>query len=342
MRNYREPVRLKRRSVWPIALVVFVFTSLSVALGAVTAVNHSIDAVHVVPELSKVLSPPTPGIVNYLMVGSDSRSGFSSPADDPYAVGSESLGLGQRSDTMIVMRYDAKSGSISLLSVPRDLYVPISGAGKDDRINSAFSRGPDILVKTVQNVLGIPIHHYLEVDLLGFQRVVDAIKGVNICVPHSARDTHIGLILLYPGCYQMNGQLALAYARSRFYEEKIDGEWHIDGTSDIGRSTRQRAFIIAMIKQSAKYAAAHPFETSSILRDLAKSIRVDPSLEITKFARRMRKVADGTSTSFKLPVENARVDHQDVLTLLQDTAAPILKYFAGKGPMPADGQTTVS
>ena len=333
---------MNRRSVWPIALVVFIFTSLSVALGAVTAVNHSIDAVHVVPELSKVLSPPTPGIVNYLMVGSDSRSGFATAADDPYAVGSEKDELGQRSDTIIVMRYDSKSGSMSLRSVPRDLYVPISGSGKEDRINSAFSRGPDVLVKTVQNVLGIPIHHYLEVDLLGFQRVVNAIKGVRICVPHSARDQHIGLILLYPGCYTMDGHLALAYARSRYYEEKIDGEWHIDGTSDIGRSTRQRAFIIAMIKQSAQYAAAHPFETSGILEDLAKSIRVDPGLDITKFARRMRKVADGNSASFKLPVENARVDHQDVLNLLEDAAAPLLSYFAGKGPMPADGQTSAS
>lgn len=321
------------------ALAVFVFTSLSVALGAVTAVNKTIDAVNIVPDLEVALSPPTSGVVNYLMVGSDSRSGFSTPADDPFAVGSEQDGLGQRSDTMIVMRYDAKTETVALLSIPRDLYVPISGAGKDDRINSAFTRGPDVLVKTVQNVLGIPIHHYLEVNLLGFQRVVDAIKGVNICVPHSARDRKIGLILLYPGCYQMNGQLALAYARSRYYEQKIKGEWVIDGTSDIGRSTRQREFVAAMLKQSAKYVAAHPFEASGILNDLAESIRVDGNLELMQFARRMQKVADGNVDSFKLPVENARVEGQSVLILLEDTAAPTLQFFAGTGPKPAVDQT---
>ena len=334
-------MRLQRRSVWPVALVVFVFTSLSVALGAVTAVNHKIDSVNVVPELATALSPPTAGIVNYLMVGSDSRSGFASPADDPFAVGSEDLGLGQRSDTMIVLRYDSGSGSIALLSIPRDLYVSISGAGKDDRINSAFSRGPDVLVKTVQTALGIPIHHYLEVSLLGFKQVVDAIKGVEICVPHSARDQKIGLILLYPGCYRMDGALALAYSRSRYYEEKIDGEWVIDGTSDIGRSTRQRAFIVAMIKQTAKYAAAHPFETSDLISSLAEAVRVDPNLDLMTFARRMRKVADGVSESFQLPVENARIDGQSVLVLMQDSAAPIIQYFAGNGPKPVDGQTPV-
>ena len=137
----------------------------------------------------------------------------------------------------------------------------------------------------------------------------------------------------------MDGALALAYARSRFYEQKIDGKWEIDGTSDIGRSTRQRAFIVAMIKQSAQYAAAHPFKTSSILEDLAQAVRVDPALDLMKFARRMRKVADGTADSFQLPVENARIDGQSVLILMQDSAAPILQFFAGQGPKPVDGQT---
>jgi hypothetical protein len=55
----------------------------------------------------------------------------------------------------------------------------------------------------------------------------------------------------------------------------------------------------------------------------------------------MRKVADGVSESFQLPVENARIDGQSVLILMQDSAAPIIQYFAGNGPKPVDGQTPV-
>ena len=85
-------------------------------------------------------------------------------------------------------------------------------------------------MQTVQQALGIPIHHYVEVDFSGFKDLVDAIGGVEMCFDFPAQDVNTGLYFAEPGCDVLDGVQALAYARSRHYEEFRDGEWHEDGT----------------------------------------------------------------------------------------------------------------
>ena len=112
-------------------------------------------------------------------------------------------GEGGRSDTIMILRRDPDNGA-SLLSIPRDLWVPIAGTGDDGKINWAYIGGPRRLAETITQALGIPIHHYVEVDFAGFQRLVDEIGGVEICVEYAAEDTNSGLVL-QPGCQTLDG-----------------------------------------------------------------------------------------------------------------------------------------
>ena len=205
--------------------------------GTLVAARDAIDTVARTPGVAEVLSPETAEVENFLLVGSDSRAGADPDSPDAGGIGTEADVSGSRSDTIMVMRRDKATGVASLLSIPRDLWVDIPGRGHS-RINSAYNDGPAVLVQTVQQALGIPIHHYMEVDFFGFKDIVDALGGVEICFDYPARDEHTGLYVAEPGCHVLDGVQALAYARSRHYQEyREDGDWHEDGTSDARRST---------------------------------------------------------------------------------------------------------
>ena len=159
------------------AIAIAAVVGVAGATGVVSATNHKADSVEKVDVLADVVVEKQTGWENYLLVGSDTREGADPSDPDFGGIGSVEETGGKRSDTIMVMHVDHDAGRASLVSLPRDLYVPIAGADKSDRINSAFSRGPDVLVDTVQQSLGIPINHYIEVDFQGFKRLVDAIGG---------------------------------------------------------------------------------------------------------------------------------------------------------------------
>ena len=113
-------------------------------------------------------------------------------ADDPARDGRGNVG-GLRSDTVMILRVEPGAERASLLSLPRDLWVPLAGGG-NQRINSAIQNGgPSELIDTIEQYFGIPIHHYVQVDFAGFQELVDVVDGVSVYFPAPARDTHSGL-----------------------------------------------------------------------------------------------------------------------------------------------------
>lgn len=126
--------------------------------------------------LSEVKAPTEP--FNVLVVGSDSREKISK--NDPSASGmlGKDAPPGQRSDSLMVARIDLENERIDLLSIPRDLWVPISGKDKEQRINTAYLVSAQTTVDTIEKQLGIPINHFAEVDFSGFRALVDALGGV--------------------------------------------------------------------------------------------------------------------------------------------------------------------
>jgi LCP family protein required for cell wall assembly len=126
-----------------------------------------------------------------------------------------------------------------MVSLPRDLRATVSG--RTNKLNAAFALGgPDLLVKTVEETTGLPIHHYAEVDFAGFLKVVDAVGGVRLCNRSGRRlDDAYANLHMPPGCQQMNGVKALAFVRAR----------HVD--SDFGRIGRQQEFLRAVLDKVA-------------------------------------------------------------------------------------------
>jgi LCP family protein required for cell wall assembly len=188
--------------------------------------------------VASVSSPPnilTGERINVLLLGIDNGEAEVGP---------------YRSDTMIVATLDPKNHTGGMLSIPRDLYVPIPYPGiGQNRINTANffgdaykypGGGPALAVKTVEYNLGIPIHYYVRINFGGFVKIVDTLGGIDVDVPAPIDDPtypteNYGTMVLHipAGHLHMNGELALEYARSRHT------------TSDFDRSKRQRQIILA-------------------------------------------------------------------------------------------------
>ncbi|MEI8240636.1 MAG: LCP family protein, partial [Actinomycetota bacterium] len=298
------------------------------AAGILVASRRAVAAVQRVPKVDKVLSSSSPTIENYLLVGSDSRSG-----GDPNS-GQTGGVTGSRSDTIMVLRYDKASGKASLLSIPRDLWVTVPGHPSKRRINSAFNDGPDVLVRTVQTQLGIPVHHFVEIDFTGFEKLVNALGGITVCFAYPAKDANTGLDIARPGCHHLDGRQALAYARSRHYRELKNGRWVTDPTSDLGRSRRQRDFVDRCLQSAAAQVKANPFRAGELITAMSTGIRIDEALNPIDAAASLRSAVDSGLISYSLPVLNRTIDGNAVLEL-GSGADVVLAYFRGIGPPPA-------
>ena len=170
------------------------------------------------------------------------------------------------------------------MSIPRDLWVEIVGTGRSQRINTAYNDGPERLAATVSESLGIPIHHYVEVDFQGFKNIIDEIGGIEICVDLAARDANSGLEI-QPGCNILDGTMALAYARSRHYEEWDGTDWVEDPRADLGRIERQQFFIRSAVNYTLAQIGSSPFSSGDTVQAVAASVRIDPRLDPIKAAR---------------------------------------------------------
>ena len=233
--------------------------------------------------------------------------------------------VGCRVSRLLRVRY----GSVSL---PRDLWVDIAGRDSPSRINAAYNDGADVLAATITNELGIPINHVVDIDFFGFKELVDAADGAVICFDYATRDLNSGL-LQDPGCNRLDGVQALAYARSRHYEEFRDGDWQEDPRADLGRIERQQLFIASTVDATLERLAADPFLVSDLIDAVTESVRLDPALDPLGAAGTLRKAFGSGFTSYQLAVEGVTIDGHAVL-LLTDDAEPILDYFRGVGPPP--------
>ncbi len=301
-------------------------------IGIGRALDDSLADVRRELSLTSVLAEPDDRFVNYLVVGSDSRAG-ADPSDPDFAnVGGESDVQGRRSDTLIIVNVEKSSGIISLLSLPRDLWVTIGDSENTERINVAYREGAAVVVRTINRALGIPIHHYLEIDFQGFKNLVDAVGGVTVCVEHPSRDRNTGLYLR-PGCTNIDGVESLAYARSRYFEQRIDGEWRMDGTADIGRGKRQRLFMALLMETAVNRTLGDPFRAGAVMRGATSALLVDERLDMLEFAQLMRPAASGQLRRFSLDTYSDTVRGNSVLRLAE-SAGPVLAFYAGNGPAP--------
>ena len=272
-------------------------------------------------ELEGILAGSSGG-TNYLVVGTDSREGVASDAVNAGVIFGEDV-AGERTDTITVIRIE--DGVVSLLAIPRDLYLPIDGASPS-RINAAFARGgPASLIRTVQSELGIGIDHYLEVDFAGFLGLVDAFGGVTIEFPYPARDPKSGLDIPFAGPVKLDSSMALAFVRSRNYIELVDGVERRDPTSDLGRVQRQQQFLGALFAELGRTIS--PFTMLDALDAVAGNVRVDAGLSLND-ATRLGFVLRGASPSTAtVPTTPSVTGSGAQVLLLRAGAADVLDAF---------------
>ena len=155
--------------------------------------------------------------VNILIVGNNTRTGLA-PQDAQLFGSAQQVG-GARSDVTMVLHLDPATGAASLLSIPRDLFVPLpphSMSGAVGKIDAALNDGPDNLIAAVSGSLGIPIDHYVSINFDQFQNVIDAVGGISMNFPMPLKDSLSGLNVTRGGCQLLNGFQALAVVRGEF------------------------------------------------------------------------------------------------------------------------------
>jgi LCP family protein required for cell wall assembly len=253
-------------------------------LALAAALGYANDKLEQVQHLDlggDILDPPSedPGEPqNYLLVGTDSAARLDE--SDPAARVDE----GVLSDTIMVLRVDPDETQAQLLSFPRDLWVNIPNWG-ESKINAALSAGRDSLIATIQENFGIPINHYVEVDFLGFQELVDAVDGVPIYFDKPLRDTYTGLNVTSTGCVTLSTDQALAYVRSRHLDYYEDGSWQDDGSSDLGRISRQQDFIRRAIQRAIDKGVRNPITMNTLINAGLNSVSIDDTLVVDDLLR---------------------------------------------------------
>ena len=284
----------------------------------------------VVPVLTPTVADRSQPIT-FLLIGSDSREGLDSL---------ENFGPsgGERADVIILLRIVPDDGTAQMLSIPRDTYVEIPGHSKN-KINSAFAfGGAPLMVETVADFTGVPINHYVEVDFVGFKDIIDEIGGVELCVGNAARDTHSGL-KLDVGCQTLDGVMALAYARSRYYEEWDGSQWVVDPRADLGRIERQQLFMRAAVDGALRELQSSPFGSGDLVESVAESVRIDGRLDPFDAAETLRAAVQEGMRTYRIPVNPTTISGNSVVEL-DGGSQQVLDYFRGVGPAPTEYETT--
>lgn len=291
------------------------------ALGGWLYAQSVYDKIEKIP-LTDVLATGGTG-TNYLIVGSDTR--------DPQALAEAGLnpaafedGGGQRSDTMLLLRF--VDGKAKMMSIPRDLYIPIAETGGSAKVNSAYSGGgPRRLILTVGESLQIPVHHYMEVDFVSFAGLVDSLGGITIDFPNPAYDKNTGLNITQAGPNKLDGPQALAYVRSRHYIEVIDGRDKADPTSDLGRVQRQQTFLKAVFGKLGD--TRNPFSLASAAKDASGGLKVDDALGLTDALRLAWRLRSLDPEPVELPTRLGSNNAGSVLFLVDPDAQAALAQF---------------
>ena len=278
--------------------------------------------------------------MNVLVVGSDTRENIDQAGTDNFG-GTKEV-KGQRSDTIILLRVDPKKEQAAMLSIPRDLYVPIAGTNRSNRINTAFEAGEGRLIETVNDALGIPIDHYVQVDFNGLRGIVSAVGGVQIYSPARARDTVTGLNIPNPGCVTLDGNQALAYVRSRQYQYFENGKWRSDPTGDLGRIQRQQDFVRRVLKKANEKARGLNFPAiTRLVNNGIKNVQIDKGFkaaDIAALANRFRSLDPNAVQMLTIPTVPANVGGASVLRMKQPEAQQVIDTFLARTPQaPAPG-----
>lgn len=294
-----------------------------VALGALWAIRTGQDVLATAEtdaQVAVVLDESSGDDLTFLIVGSDSREGL----DDLTNFGPVG---GARGDVIMLVKVDSTDSSVQILSIPRDLWVEIPGYGSN-RINASYALGgSSLMVETIQQSLGIEVNHYIEVDFLGFAALVDELGGIEVAFPFAARDLKSGLDV-DAGSQTLDGDMALAYARSRTYQEYRNGSWVSVEANDIGRTQRQQEVVRAILSKLKRPGSIA--EAGAVAAAMAEHMVIDSGLatsSVGSLAWDYKGVLTSYIAGITFPTKGATIDGKSVLVALEPEASEVLATF---------------
>ena len=260
----------------------------------------------------------------WLLVGSDSRQGLTVEQQQALATGGDT-GNG-RTDTILVVHVPAfgSGTSTTVVSIPRDSYVPIPGYGRD-KINAAFAMGgAPLLAQTVEQATGLRIDHYAEIGFSGFAVLVDGLGGVTVCATAPIDDPLAG-INLPAGCQKLNGRDALGYVRSRATPR-----------ADLDRMVDQRRFMAALLRRVASPAVwLNPWRWYAVPHAAIDALTVDHDDHVWDLAR-LGWALHGSMTALTVPIgQLTSSDSGSVVMWDREKAATLFDALAADQPVPS-------
>jgi LCP family protein required for cell wall assembly len=334
--------RWRRRSIWALCTIV-VLAGLG-AGGIYFYAKYRYDQIKKVHSRHLVAQPADPMTpFNILLVGSDSRAFVGNNQTLGSEIGNAANAGGQRSDVTIVARFNPATKTVTVLSIPRDLWVDIpannSGISGMNRINAAYDTGPDLLVRTIEADLGIKINHYVAVNFPGFSDMVNALGGITMDFPTPVKDAFTGLAVTQTGCQTINGIVALQLVRARhlFYMNS-QGYWESDGLSDFSRIQRQDAFFRAVLAK-VNASITNPFAINSFIGASVGNLTIDDTLtesDLYHLAQDFRGLPASHLVTETLPTTGYLTDGgAQVLKAAEPYAQNMIDAFNAIGTTPA-------
>ena len=361
-----EPVR-KRHRTWPQRLVLTFNSLLVVAcLGAAVAVYYGnekandrkvvsilgaeggptltlpttttpIDPLTGEPSVTELPVPVDLTAKNFLITGTD--NGACIDPDSPYAAAfGNRNGLGERADTIMILRLDPATNAAAVLSFPRDLWVRINGKKTKSRINSAFNRDdPNPLIVTIFDNFGILIDHYVNIDFCAFKEIVDAVGGVRVPFATPVKDKNTNLLIEQAGCHTFGGEEGLAYVRSRhfrYYDAKSK-KWIEDPAADRGRISRQQDFLRRSIQKALDKSAGNPTIAKDLIDAALQYVILDANLtagKLLELASAMKNLDASTMKTYQIEGSGKMVGELSVIEprLKTDNMKAVLAVFQGR------------
>jgi LCP family protein required for cell wall assembly len=236
---------------------------------------------------------PTSGPVNILVAGVDTRGGLTRREEIKLHVGDS---ISANSDTLMLVHVPADHRSVQVVSLPRDSWLNIPGHGMN-KINAAFGiGGPQLMVKTVEQATGMTINDYIEVDFLGFVKVIDALGGVNVCVPFAVDDSQYSGLHLAAGEHHVDGVTALEFARDR----------HSFAASDLARISDQQQLLSSMLAQATQTGVlADPIRLQQFLSSITAAVQVDKGFDLIRLFDEMRGISPSDISFTTVPIATA-------------------------------------
>jgi LCP family protein required for cell wall assembly len=310
-------------------LSLLVATGAGFAIATIRHVENNVIKIDVGPRCKEegCLSNVDPVCVReactFLILGSDSRQGLTKK--ELRSLGSSANVTGQRSDTIILVQVDVQEKRTVVLSIPRDLRVPIPGHGMN-KINTAFNYGPNLTVKTVEQLTGLHVNHYVEVNFIGFERLVDAVGGIPVCIDRPLKDKLSRLNLPRAGCYNLRGPRALAFVRAR----------HIEGDAipDFSRISRQQQFMRALIEKALSIGSV--FHVPELIRAVQDNLIMDKNMNIYSLqdlTRTLGKLGQRHVFFRIVPAVPIQVNGVDYLQVIQNQATTLFQRMGEGKPL---------